>query len=76
MQGPLQTVVQFKLQYQSIGKVYNMWLFAYNLQQVLLVLSISSLAAAASWGFEDATIAIHGKKAGVGASHKEKYGAP
>ena len=28
---------------------------------------------AASWGFEDATISVHGKKAGVGGGLKEKY---
>ncbi|KAL8988451.1 MAG: hypothetical protein Q9169_008552 [Polycauliona sp. 2 TL-2023] len=31
------------------------------------------LATAASWGFNDATISIHGKKAGVGGGDKKKY---
>lgn len=46
-----------------------------GLSRALLILTIISLAAAASsWVFEDATISIHGKKAGVGAGHKEKFG--
>ena len=28
---------------------------------------------AASWGFEDGTLSVHGKKAGVGSGAKEKY---
>lgn len=31
------------------------------------------LAFAASWGFNDATISVHGKKAGVGGGEKQKY---
>ena len=32
-----------------------------------------SVVAAASWGFDDATIAVQGKKAGTGGGFKEKY---
>ncbi|KAI4099569.1 MAG: hypothetical protein LQ345_007482 [Seirophora villosa] len=31
-----------------------------------------TLASAASWGFDDATVVVHGKKAGVGGGAKEK----
>ena len=31
------------------------------------------LVFAASWGFNDATISVHGKKAGVGGGEKQKY---
>ena len=42
--------------------------------QWLLSLCIVSLVSATSWGFDDATVSVHGKKAGVGAGLKEKYG--
>ncbi len=43
--------------------------------QVLLISRVVSSAAASSWGFEDAIVSLHGKKAEVGAGHKEKYEA-
>jgi len=43
--------------------------------QVLLALGVISSVAASSWGFEDATVSLHGKKNEVGAGHKEKYEA-
>lgn len=43
------------------------------LWQCLLSLCIISPVAGASWAFDDATISIHTKKAGVGAGLKEKY---
>lgn len=35
-----------------------------------------SLVAAVSWGFDDATVSVHGKKAGVGGGLKEKLFTP
>ena len=41
---------------------------------VLPLISLGAgLAAASSWGFEDATVSISGKGAGVGSGFKEKY---
>lgn len=40
--------------------------------QWLASLCITSVAVAASWGFDDATVSVHGKKDGVGAGLKEK----
>lgn len=37
----------------------------------LVILYVTSLTAAASWGFEDGSVGIHGKKAGAG-GQKEK----
>jgi hypothetical protein len=46
-----------------------------KLPSLLLLAYLSSLAlAASSWGFTDATVAIHGKGSGVGGI-KEKYSA-
>lgn len=43
--------------------------------QSLLVLATLSVAwAASSWSFDDATLSIQSKKAGVGGAYKEKYG--
>ncbi|KAI4269005.1 MAG: hypothetical protein L6R38_007635 [Xanthoria sp. 2 TBL-2021] len=44
------------------------------LSTVLLFLSMWDLplAIAASWGFNDATVSVHGKKAGVGGGEKQK----
>ena len=39
----------------------------------LLALCAGNLASAASWGFDDATISVQGKGAGVGGGLKEKY---
>ena len=46
-------------------------------QCLLLVLSyllstLSYVSAASSWGYDEATISIHGKGAGVGGGEKEK----
>lgn len=38
----------------------------------VLILCSLSLAAAASWGFDEGSVSLHGKKAGVGAGAKEK----
>lgn len=40
----------------------------------LLVICTASLGAAATWGFEDATVSVNRKGAGVGGGLKEKYG--
>ena len=42
----------------------------------LFACSASVCAAASAWGFEDATISIQGKKAGVGGGLKEKWVLP
>ena len=39
----------------------------------LLASSASLCAAASAWGFEDATVSVHGKKASAGVWLKEKY---
>ena len=39
-----------------------------------VLLAATSVIAASSWGFDDATVSMHGKKAGVGGGLKEKYG--
>ena len=39
----------------------------------LLLLCTASLSVAASWGFEDATVSVNKKGAGVGGGLKEKY---
>lgn len=39
----------------------------------LAALSVSSAVHAASWTFEDATLTVQGKGAGVGGGVKEKY---
>lgn len=39
----------------------------------LLVLWAASLGAAATWGFEDATVSVNKKGAGVGGGFKEKF---
>ena len=38
----------------------------------ILILCASSLGAAATWGFEDATVSVSKKGAGVGGGFKEK----
>ena len=38
----------------------------------ILVLCAASLGAAATWGFEDATVSVNKKGAGVGGGFKEK----
>lgn len=40
----------------------------------LLVLCAASLGVAATWGFEDATVSVNKRGAGVGGGFKEKYG--
>ena len=37
-----------------------------------LILCAASLSAAATWGFEDATVSVNKKGAGVGGGFKEK----
>lgn len=39
----------------------------------LSLCALVSVTAASSWGFDDATVSVHGKKAGVGGGFKEKY---
>ena len=43
---------------------------------LLLLTAISTTLAASSWTFEDGTVTIQEKGAGVGAGDKEKYGLP
>lgn len=46
-----------------------------NLAQFLLASSFLSVVwAASSWSFDDATLTIQNKKAGVGGARKDKYG--
>lgn len=42
------------------------------LSSAILGLCTTSWATAATWGFDDGSVSIHGKKAGVGAGAKEK----
>ncbi|KAI4174870.1 MAG: hypothetical protein LQ346_008165 [Caloplaca aetnensis] len=42
------------------------------ISSILFSTFLWSLVGAASWGFDDATVSIHGKKAGVGGGAKEK----
>ena len=39
---------------------------------LVVVLCAASLGAAATWGFEDATVSVNKKGAGVGGGFKEK----
>ena len=41
-------------------------------QSFFLILCAASLGAAATWGFEDATVSVNKKGAGVGGGFKEK----
>ena len=43
---------------------------------LLVLVCAASLSAAATWGFEDATVSVNKKGAGVGGGFKEKYGFP
>ena len=43
------------------------------LVSALLATSPSLCVAASAWGFEDATVSVHGKKASAGVGLKEKY---
>ena len=45
-----------------------------QLLSLLLVLCASNICVAATWGFEDATVSVNKKGAGVGGGFKEKYG--
>lgn len=45
-----------------------------SVQCVLVLATLSVAWAASSWSFDDATLSIQSKKAGVGGAHKEKYG--
>ena len=45
-----------------------------QLLSLLVALCAASLSVAASWGFEDATVSVSKKGAGVGGGLKEKYG--
>lgn len=67
----------------KLGFSTTFWLFLEKLQRsitmrfhTLLSFTIPfffwTLASAASWGFDDATVVVHGKKAGVGGGAKEK----
>lgn len=44
-----------------------------NLLPYLFFLCAASLGAAATWGFEDATVSVNKKGAGVGGGFKEKF---
>ena len=44
-----------------------------QLLSCLLVLCAASLTVSTSWGFEDATVSVNKKGAGVGGGFKEKY---
>ena len=44
-----------------------------QLLSFLLVLCAASLSVAANWGYEDATVSVNKKGAGVGGGFKEKY---
>lgn len=44
-----------------------------NILSFLLVLCAASLGATATWGFEDATVSVNKKGAGVGGGFKEKF---
>lgn len=46
--------------------------FLFSSAQLLLLGGLSLFAAASSWGFEDATLSIQGKKSGGGGGLKEK----
>lgn len=50
-----------------------MHLAAYHLALALLAASSPFCAAASAWGFEDATVSVHGKKSSAGVGLKEKY---
>ena len=52
----------------------NMRLFSHSL--VALVTAASTTFAVSAWSFEDATLTIQEKGAGVGGGVKEKYGIP
>lgn len=45
-----------------------------QLLSFLLVIYAASISVAATWGFEDATVSVNKKGAGVGGGFKEKYG--
>ena len=47
-----------------------------NQLSLLLVVCAASLGIATKWGFEDATVSVNKKGAGVGGGFKEKYGLP
>lgn len=66
---------QLQHQQQQRTKPYNMRLATDIIAQVVLVLGVISLAAASTWGFEDATVSVNGRKTEVGTGHKERYEA-
>ncbi len=41
---------------------------------ILLLGTVGSVVAVPSWGFDDATISVQPKGAGIGGGFKEKYG--
>lgn len=45
-----------------------------QLLSFLLLLCAGTVCVAATWGFEDATVSVNKKGAGVGGGFKEKYG--
>ena len=50
--------------------------FSSVLPSVLLLGNVGTALGAASWGFEDATISVQSKGAGIGGGFKEKYRPP
>ena len=50
--------------------------FLHSFLSPLLLSSAFVVSAASSWGFEDATLTIQSKGAGVGGGLKEKYAKP
>lgn len=49
-----------------------MQLSRHLLSSVLVIFAAVSVTAASSWSFDEATVSVHGKKAGVGGGLKEK----
>lgn len=51
-----------------------MHLPSHFLVSAILLASSTFCTAATAWGFEDATVSVHGKKSNAGVGLKEKYG--
>ncbi len=49
-----------------------MQLSRHLLSSVLILSAAVSVTAASSWSFDEATVSVHGKQAGVGGGLKEK----
>lgn len=61
-------------QLASLSRPHSNSMRPHILSTVVLFFSLCGLplAIAASWGFNDATLSVHGKKAGVGGGEKQK----